>query len=73
MTLEQTSLVLEHLRAMRADLGTLREDMEYLKQAFVGLRNDVHAYRGDLMRLENRTEARLDKIERRLDLHDTPN
>lgn len=66
----QANLVLEHLKALRGVVDRLNENVTYLTQGFNSLRNDVHGYRGDMMRLEQRTEARLDTIERRLGLND---
>jgi hypothetical protein len=64
------NLVLEHLRAIRADVGTMREDIAFLKEAQLGARNDVHELKGDLLRFEQRAEQRLDRIEKRLTLQD---
>ena len=53
---------------MRGHILSIREDTAYLKQGFISLRNDLHGFRGDMIRLETRTEERLDKIEKRLGL-----
>lgn len=65
---EQPNLVLEYLRAMRGDIASVCEDIAYLKHGFIGIRNDLHGFWGDMLRLETRTEERLDKIEKRLGL-----
>lgn len=72
------NIVLEHLRAIRADVGTLREDMGEVKQRLTNLEVGQAAIRRDiasLYEMSAQTNARLDRldgrvtrIERRLDL-----
>jgi len=51
---------LEYIRAMRGDSASIREDITYLKQGFIGIRNDLHSFRGEMLRLETRTGERLE-------------
>ncbi|MDS4025963.1 MAG: hypothetical protein RKO25_03070 [Candidatus Contendobacter sp.] len=73
MTTDIESLVLEHLRAIRADLGDVKAritDVEVplsaMGQQLVGLTTAVHSDRSELDELRRRVE----RIERRLDLRD---
>ncbi len=79
---EPQSLVLEHLRAIRADVGLLREGqaeialrLGSLEQQVAGLRRDFADLRADFVRLESRVDRldqRVERIERRLDLVEAP-
>ena len=72
------NLVLEHLRHMRGSLDALREDMRDVKQRLGALELGVAGLRRELAGLaeadahlaarQDRTNDRLDRIERRLDL-----
>ena len=71
------NLVLDLLRAMRSDIGALRDDMRDVKhrltsleQQIVGLvATEASHYAGVAMRLD-RTDDRFDRIERRPELAD---
>ena len=72
------NIILEHLRAMRADLSGIRDDMSEVKQRLTGLEVAVGGIKRDTGDLytENasqhirydRLAARIEKIERRLEL-----
>ena len=72
------NLILEHLRAIRADIGGIKEDMREIKQrltsleaAVVGLRRDNANLYGDVIDQQARYDRlveRVERIERRLDL-----
>ena len=76
------NLVPEHLRAIRADVGLLREGVQELtgrtasiEQQLVGLRRDLVDLRADFVRLESRIDRldkRAERIEKRLELTDAP-
>lgn len=75
MTENIESLVLEHLRAIRADLADLRERMASVElqlsamgQQLAGLTTAVYGSKSDHENLRRRVE----RIERRLDLSDVP-
>ncbi len=73
MTDEATSLVLEHLRHMRAQLGRVEEKVDTLISR-VGL-VERHVANFHVSEVEQNVEAdriakRLDRIERRLELND---
>ena len=72
------NIILEHLRAMRTDISGIREDMQEVKQRLNSLEAGVGGLKrdsGDLY-TENaaqhvrydRLAARIEKIERRLEL-----
>jgi regulator of replication initiation timing len=73
MTDDVTNLVLEHLRAMRADIAWLKDEVR-------GIRTEQTATRFELRAISTRVDqllednagikVRLDKVERRLDLVD---
>ena len=72
------NLILEHLRAMRADVAGIREDVQEIKQRLSGLEAGVGGLKRDMGDLytENasqhvrydRLASRIEKIERRLEL-----
>jgi septal ring factor EnvC (AmiA/AmiB activator) len=67
------NLVLEHLRAMRSDLGKIKKIVVDHAQQLIGLRKQIHALEGNTLRIEEgmaRGELRLEKIEKRLELID---
>ena len=73
------NIILEHLRAMLADVAGIREDMQEVKQRLSGLEAGVGGLKRDTGDLytENagqhvrydRLAARIEKIERRLELN----
>lgn len=73
MTDEVENLVLEHLRAMRADIAKIKDDGQTMKVEMVALRQQVSSIQ--TIQEHDHTEiaaikVRLDRIERRLDLVD---
>ena len=72
------NLILEHLRAIRADIGGIKEDVREIKQrltsletATAGLRRDNANLYGDVIDQQKRYDRlaeRVERIERRLDL-----
>jgi predicted nucleic acid-binding Zn-ribbon protein len=68
MTDENTSIILEHLRRIRADIGELKHDnlevkarLGHLEGQYASISNRV-----------DRIDTRLERIERRLDLVEAP-
>jgi hypothetical protein len=71
MTTDTTdNIIIVHLRALRDQVDGIRDDVNFLKEGQNSLRNQVNELRGDLLRFEQRTEKRLDRIESRLSLAD---
>ncbi|MGD9885821.1 MAG: hypothetical protein AB7F22_20050 [Reyranella sp.] len=78
MTDDPINLVLEHLRALRADLGSVREtQMEHgmklnrLEESLAGVKRDIALHAEHLAHIEVRLDqirGRLGLIERRLEL-----
>jgi hypothetical protein len=75
MTAEMDNLVLEHLRAIRADIADLKREtlatnlqLAAMGQQLGGLTSAVYARKSDFDDLQRRIE----RIERRLDLGDAP-
>jgi hypothetical protein len=67
------NVVLEHLRAMRTDLGEIKKIVIDLAQQLIGVRKQIHALEGNTLRIEEgmaRVELRVEKIEKRLGLID---
>lgn len=72
------NLILEHLRAIRTDIGGIKEDVREIKQritslesAVAGLRRDNANLYGDVIDQQARYDRlveRVERIERRLDL-----
>jgi len=71
MTDEVQNLVLEHLRAIRADIARIKDDGQTMKVEMVALRQQVSAIQ-TIQEYDHAEIAaikvRLDRIERRLDL-----
>ncbi|OGT93865.1 MAG: hypothetical protein A2286_03040 [Gammaproteobacteria bacterium RIFOXYA12_FULL_61_12] len=75
------NLLLEHLRAIRADISALREDGREIKQRLSGLETGVAGIRREMVGhyedstlLHNRVDRiseRIERIERRLELQDS--
>jgi hypothetical protein len=73
MTDTPESLVLEHLRAIRADVAMIKADLSDVKAMQLRMREDFNRFEGDLLRferIEGGTQLRLDRIETRLNLTD---
>jgi hypothetical protein len=73
MTEKTDNLVLEHLRAMRIDIGDTKKIVVDLAQQLIGVRKQLHALEGNVLRIEEgmaRVELRVDKIEKQLGLVD---
>jgi septal ring factor EnvC (AmiA/AmiB activator) len=78
MTDNIENIILEHLRAIRADIGGIKEDVREIKQritsleaAVAGLRRDNANLYGDVIDQQvryDRLVERVERIERRLDL-----
>lgn len=65
-------IVIEHLRAIRADITDLRGD-DGLKNGIISVRDDIHALRGDIRRQERAfasVEVDINRIKARLNLSD---
>lgn len=71
MTDEVQNLVLEHLRAIRADIAKIKDDGQTMKVEMVALRQQVSSIQ-TIQEYDHAEIAaikvRLDRIERRLDL-----
>ena len=73
MTDTPESLVLEHLRAIRADVAMIKADLSDVKAMQLRMREDFNRFEGDLLRferIEGGTQLRLDRIETRLNFTD---
>ena len=68
MTDERTDLILEHLRAIRGDIGGLKDDMREVKSR-LGLLEEQSA---SISRRLDRLDERVERIERRFDLTPAP-
>jgi predicted nucleic acid-binding Zn-ribbon protein len=64
MSEERGDLILEHLRAIRGDIGDLRTSMIEVKERLGFLK----AQYASISRRVDRIDGRLERIERRLDL-----
>ena len=75
MNTETENLVLEHSRAIRADVGTLRDDMRDLRQRVSSMERHLVSIQSDVANIHQRLDThgdRLARIERRLELADAP-
>jgi len=73
MTEDIDNLVLEQLRAIRGDLGEIKETLTDHTRQLLRVREDIHNVQGDVLRHDDRfarLELRLDRIEKRLGLID---
>ena len=73
MTDAPDNIVLEHLRAIRADVAVIKADLADVKAMQLRMREDFNRFEGDLLRFERieaGTQLRLDRIETRLNLTD---
>jgi hypothetical protein len=71
--METDNIVLEHLRAMRAQLDRLEQGQREIVRHIISLRSREHAQDGDLVTHTQqiaRLETEVDRIKRRLDLVD---
>lgn len=63
--------ILEHLRAIRADVGTLKDDNVFMKARMSSLEHHMAGVHADFATVNSRMdgiEKRLDRIEKRLEL-----
>ena len=80
MTDDTANIILEHLRALRADLSVIKDDIREIKSrltsleaAVAGMRRDSANLFGDVVESHvrhDRLVERIERIERRLDLRD---
>ena len=66
MATEVENLVLEHLRAIRGDLTTVKEDVRNIKVRLTSLEENTAA----MNRRLDKMDERIERIEKRLDLVD---
>ena len=74
MTAEIESLVLEHLRAIRATLANHSQQFEMVQLRLGSMESQLSGLRNDFTRLEvrfDRLEQRVERIERRLELSES--
>lgn len=74
------NLILEHLKAIRADIGSLKNDSSEIKSrltsvesGIAGLRRDSASQYGDIVDTHSRYDRlvhRIDRIEKRLEIND---
>lgn len=57
MTDEPTHLMLEHLKAIRADMTWIKAELQDLKEGQISFREQLHALHGDLLRQERSIAA----------------
>lgn len=75
MVHDPDEIVLEHLRAIRADLEDLKKLRGEMREGFASVRAHQAATHGDQALLERRVvslESDMDRIKRRLELVDKP-
>jgi hypothetical protein len=68
-------LILEHLRHIRGRVDTLAADSAVMKARSSSIEDQLVGIRGDIALLQRRfdlTDARLDRIEQRLELSEHP-
>jgi hypothetical protein len=68
---ETDNLVIEILRRMQADMSDLKQGQRSLRDELIGVRQQLHAMQGDLLRQEQDIAGilvKLDRIHTRLDL-----
>ena len=73
MVNDPQELILEHLRAMRADLSSLKEGMTRVEADIRSLRREVNGLRGELLRQEESlalVAIQVDRINARLGLNE---
>ena len=74
------NIILEHLKAIRADIGSLKNDSSEIKSrltsvesGIAGLRHDSASQYGDIVDTHSRYDRlanRIDRIEKRLEIND---
>ena len=75
MNADVESLVLEQLRAIRAKVDKIDDDLGDLRQRMSSVERHLANLQGDTANIHERLDrqgARLDRIERRLDLSEAP-
>jgi len=75
MTDAPRDIVLEHLRAVRGDIGALRDDMREMKGRMSGVEDIVAALVSADTRMQHsldRLSERVERVEKRLGLTDEP-
>jgi predicted nucleic acid-binding Zn-ribbon protein len=68
------NLVLEILRRLQTDMTDLKQGQRSLRDELIGVRQQLHAMQGDILRQEQDIAGilvKLDRINTRLDLADT--
>ena len=73
MANDSSNLVLEHLRALRSDVGEMRDDVREVKRRLTSLEVSVSNLHGDFAGQSariDRVDLRLERIEHRLSLRD---
>lgn len=66
-------LIYEILKKVQADVSGLRADMTEVRNGLLQVREDIHRFEGNMLRIERLdagTQMRLDRIEIRLGLTD---
>ncbi len=61
----------ELLKLIRADISSVKDNVQDLKQGQIAIRDEIHSLKGDVLRIErsNATiDVRLERMEKRLDL-----
>ena len=67
-------LILEHLRAIRSDIGSVKPNLQDIKARMASIESYQVAGHGDAVRQSSRLdeiEARIEQVERRLELRDS--
>jgi len=70
MTEAIENLILEHLSAIRTDIGTLKDDSVFMKARMSSIEHQVAGVHADFATINSRMdsiEKRLDRIEKRLE------
>jgi chromosome segregation ATPase len=70
-TEETENLVLELLRALRADISSLKEGQRDIKSEIISVRNQIHSMQGDFLRQEKDlaiVRVDVERIKERLNL-----
>lgn len=73
MTENIENLILDHLRAIRTDIATLKDGQKELKAEILSVKKYLHNVQGDALRREQTIasiQVDIDRIKMRLDLSD---